>query len=139
MKFKSLHPNFKLPTKGTALAGAYDIYMPENGRLKPGQKARVPLGFSAEVPESHVALVLPRSSWGIRGLVLQNTCAVIDSDYRGEWIANLLWIDRLDEAWQQGDRLLQMLIVPVANVTPELAEELSETDRGAGGFGSTGK
>lgn len=138
MKFKSLHPNFKLPTKGTALAGAYDLYMPEFGSLAPGEGLKFTLGFMAEVPEGFVVLMLPRSGVGSKGLMLANTCGVIDSDYRGEWFVHLLNCGR-GMTWSPGDRLLQMLIVPVANVTPELADELSETGRGAGGFGSTGK
>lgn len=141
MKFKPLHPNFKLPTKGTALAGAYDIYMPEDGEIfgLAAHGVPVPLGFAAEVPEGHVALMLPRSGVGAKhGLALNNTCGVIDSDYRGEWVASLRLHNNEFLAWKAGDRLLQFLIVPVANVVPELSETLSDTSRGTGGFGSTG-
>lgn len=143
MKFKPLHPNFKLPTKGTEGAGAYDIYMPNPGTLNmrdfPNGRV-IPLGFAAEVPLGFVALILPRSGVGVRhSLALNNTCGVIDSDYRGEWIAAL----RLHNEggvlyWKAGERLLQFLLVPVAQVDFELIEELSESDRGSGGFGSTG-
>src|SRR5690606_26601830 len=135
-------PGFKLPTKGTALAGAYDLYMPEDGTIV-GQRATgvpVALGFAAEVPEGYVALMLPRSGVGTKhGLALNNTCGVIDSDYRGEWLATLRVHNDGFLAWKAGDRLLQFLIVPVANVVPELSETLSDTSRGTGGFGSTGK
>lgn len=143
MRFKALHPNFKLPTKGTEGAGAYDIYMPEPGAVNmkefPDGKL-VPLGFAAEVPPGHVALLLPRSGIGAKyNLALNNTCGVIDSDYRGEWLAAL----RVNSEggvlrWKAGDRLLQFLLVPVLQVDLELIEELSETHRGIGGFGSTG-
>lgn len=142
MKFKLLHPGFKLPTKGTAMAGAYDIYMPSHGQISYGGDygLKVPLGFAAEVPEGCVALILPRSGVGAnQGLELNNTCGVIDSDYRGEWVATLRLKNQDTLYWGEGDRLLQMLIVPVFNVTPVLASTLSDTTRGMGGFGSTGK
>jgi dUTP pyrophosphatase len=142
MKFKSLHPNFKLPTKGTAMAGAFDIYMPESGAFPSGlpEAVFVPLGFAAEVPEGYVALMLPRSGAGAKlGLELNNTCGVVDSDYRGEWVAALRTKNKDPISWLAGDRLLQILIVPVAQIVPELSDTLSDTSRGTGGFGSTGK
>lgn len=142
MKIKPLHPDFKMPTKGTEGAGAYDLYMPESGVVSAGLQVGIPikLGFAAEVPEGHVALLLPRSGKGAKeGLSLNNTVGVIDSDYRGEFIANV----RIRNpghtlVWEKGDRLFQMLIVPVAMVNLELADELDSTERGEGGFNSTG-
>lgn len=143
MKFKPLHPNFRFPSKGTEGAGAYDIYMPEGGALSmeafPNGRV-IPLGFAAEVPPGFVALILPRSGVGVvHSLALNNTCGVIDSDYRGEWKAALrLHSEGIVLHWGAGDRLLQFLLVPVAQVDFELVDELSESDRGIGGFGSTG-
>ena len=128
-----------MPTKGTDKAGAFDIYMPKGG-ICSGVVAKVPLGFAAAVPENHVALILPRSSVGAKHAVeLNNSCGVIDSDYRGEWFAFLRTKDGLSYEWRAGDRLLQFLVVPVANVTLELVDTLDTTERGSGGFGSTGK
>lgn len=139
MLIKPLHPNFSMPTKGTQLAGAFDIYMPEDGAIAWDESEKVGLGFAAEVPEGHVALILPRSGEGSKfGLELNNTCGVIDSDYRGEWIATLRTKNGEKYEWKQGQRCLQFLIVPVADVTLELTDELSSTKRGVGGFGSTG-
>lgn len=139
MKILKMHPNFIMPTKGTLLAGAYDIYMPTAG-IANKTPSFYGLGFAAEVPENHVALILPRSSVGAKyGLALNNTCGVIDSDYRGEWMASLVTNDIYPHQWQPGDRILQFLVVPVANITLELATELSDTARGSGGFGSSGK
>lgn len=142
MNIKPIHPNFRMPKRASNGAGGYDLFMPERGVVLDAwdRPALIPLGFSAEVPEGHVALLLPRSSYGIkRGLFLGNTCGVIDADYRGEWLASIrLREDEEPLEWFPGDRLLQMLIVPVA--TPELQEvdQLSCTVRGVGGFGSTG-
>ena len=128
-----------MPTKGSDQAGAYDIYMPQPGTAT-GATQFIGLGFATEVPSGHVALLLPRSSSGAKfGLELNNTCGVIDSDYRGEWKAAIKTKNGLPYPWLAGDRVLQFLIVPVANVTLELVESVEETDRGAGGFGSSGK
>ncbi len=127
-----------MPTKGTEYAGAYDIYMPESGYATDASNIH-PLGFAAEVPLNHVALLLPRSGAGAKyGLELNNTCGVIDSDYRGEWKAALRTKsgDRL--SWKAGDRIIQFIIVPVITPILELVELLGETTRGTGGFGSTG-
>lgn len=138
MQIKALHKDFIMPTKGTIYAGAYDLYMPSGGSIEPNGIAKVGLGFAAEVPINHVALLLPRSSSGGNGLELRNTCGVIDSDYRGEWIAKIQTKDGAPYSWNAGDRLLQFLIVPVLQVNLVLTDELSGTTRGAGGFGSTG-
>lgn len=137
MRFKKLHPLAQLPTQGSAAAGGYDLYMPEAGSAVQGGVTSVALGFAAEVPPGHVALLLPRSGAGSRGCSLVNTCGVIDADYRGEWIAKLEAKHRIFQ-WQAGERALQFILVPVATVIPAWADELSDTSRGTGGFGSSG-
>lgn len=138
MRIQSLHTGFIMPTKGSDQAGAFDIYMPEDGFVY-GTSTLVGLGFATEIPQGHVALLLPRSSSGSKfGLELNNTCGVIDSDYRGEWKAALRTKDGKLFSWQAGERVLQFLIVPIANVTLELVDSVDKTNRGTGGFGSTG-
>ena len=140
MNIKKLHPNFKMPTRGTDYAGGFDIYMPEKGSMMPGATYGqiVPLGFSAEVPVGYVALLLPRSSAGAKhGVSLNNTVGVIDADYRGEWMACLRLKNGLPYRWEAGERLLQFILVPVATPELNLVEELGTTARGEGGFGST--
>ena len=140
MNIKKLHPNFKMPTRGTDQAGGYDIYMPEKGSMMPGATygQMVPLGFAAEVPEGYVALLLPRSGAGAKhGVSLNNTVGVIDADYRGEWVACLRLKNGLPHRWEAGERLLQFILVPVATPELNLVEELGTTARGEGGFGST--
>lgn len=141
MNFKPLHKKFKAPTKGTDGAGAYDLYMPEAGHIEDfaGPKV-VKLGFAAAVPKGYVALLLPRSSTGFKfGLELNNTCGVIDSDYRGEWLASINTKSGEHFSWAEGARVLQMLIVPVAEVEINVVDSLDETERGEGGIGSTGE
>lgn len=139
MRIQSLHTGFIMPTKGSDQAGAYDTYMPEPGEAR-GASQIIGLGFAAEVPADHVALLLPRSGVGAKfGLELNNTCGVIDADYRGEWKVALRTKSGLPYSWNAGDRLIQFLIVPVAKVSFELTESLHETARSTGGFGHTGK
>ena len=138
MRIQSLHTSFIMPTKGTDQAGAFDIYMPEAGNYL-GTPLLAGLGFAAEVPTGHVALLLPRSSTGAKfGLELNNTCGVIDADYRGEWKASLKTKNGHPYSWNAGDRLIQFLVVPVANVKLRLFESVGHTLRGDGGFGSSG-
>ena len=141
MKFKQLHPDAILPTKGSEAAGGYDIYMPRMGSLNQYEKELFPLGFAAEVPPGYVAMILPRSGTGAKkGVELVNICGVIDSDYRGEWMAMLtLKKDHESFIFDKGERLLQFVLVPALSVQPEWADELSDTSRGEGGFGSSGQ
>lgn len=140
MRIQALHPNFVLPIKATDKAGAFDIYMPEAGAVSGHAGKLVGLGFAAEVPQGHVGLILPRSGVGAKhGLELNNTCGVIDSDYRGEWKASLKTKNGSAFRWEVEDRLLQFLIVPVADIRLEQVDSLNTTERGSGGFGHTGK
>jgi len=140
LNIKKLHPNFKMPTRGTEHAGGYDLYMPEAGVLMPGATygQMVPLGFAAEIPVGFVALLLPRSGAGAKhGVSLNNTVGVIDADYRGEWMACLRVKNGVPHRWEAGERLLQFILVPVGTTELNLVEELGTTNRGEGGFGST--
>jgi dUTP pyrophosphatase len=138
MDIKSLTTAFIMPTKASDKAGAFDIFMPAAGEVA-GESKLIGLGFAAAVPDGHVALLLPRSSSGAKhGLELNNTCGVIDSDYRGEWKAAMRTKSGIPFSWVAGERVLQFLIVPIANVTLTEVADLDETKRGEGGFGSTG-
>lgn len=139
MQIKPIHPNFIMPVKATGGSGAFDIYMPEAGYAN-GSSQLIGLGFAAKVPDNHVALLLPRSGCGSKhGVELNNTCGVIDSDYLGEWKAAIKTKSGLYYQWEAGERVLQFLIVPVAQVNLMLVDYLEATERGEGGFGSSGK
>lgn len=145
MQFKKLHPNFQLPSKGSDTAAGYDLFMPEAGHVnekvhETGEHHKlIGLGFSAYVPLGFAALILPRSGAGAKyGVELRNTCGVIDSDYRGEWMVAVKTKEGHEFGWAAGERLFQFILVPVANFTPTLVDELPTTERGVGGFGSTG-
>lgn len=139
MRITAMHNGYIMPTKASIGSGAFDIYMPIAG-IAIGTSQLIGLGFAAAVPIGYVALLMPRSSAGAKhGLELNNTCGVIDSDYRGEWKAAIKTKSGIAMPWYAGDRLLQFLVVPVANVTLEQVDNLDQTERGAGGFGSSGK
>lgn len=147
MNIQPLHPNFRLPVRGSERAGAYDLHMPEAGSIPPiwarddpAKPIKVKLGFAAEVPPGHVALLLPRSGTGAKHSVeLENTCGVIDEDYRGEWMAVLNTKNGEGFDWAAGDRVVQMVIVPVHTPVLNLVDDLTATARGTGGFGSSGQ
>ena len=145
MKIMPLVKEFIKPEYKTEYSAGMDIYLQEDVTLVIGADNVIHLGFAAEVPEGYAAILLPRSSVGMKGISLRNTAGVIDSDYRGEWIAHIVIDQNQDNAlldewhYKRGDRLIQCLIVPVKKVDIELTESISVTARGDGGFGSTGK
>ena len=145
MKIMPLVKEFIKPEYKTEYSAGMDIYLQEDVTLVIGADNVIHLGFAAEVPEGYAAILLPRSSAGMKGINLRNTAGVIDSDYRGEWIAHIVIDQNQDNAlldewhYKRGDRIIQCLIVPVKKVDIELTESISVTSRGNGGFGSTGK
>lgn len=132
--------NGQLPTKGTRGAAAWDLYARTDCKVIAGNPPMlVPLGFRVEIPDGYHAKVLPRSSTGLKTtLRMANSCGIIDSDYRGEV---MMIAEAVREDWHiaAGDRVAQMLIEKNEPVVLIEADELSDTQRGEGGFGSTGK
>lgn len=140
VKVKRLYDGAKLPTYGSDGAGCFDFYAPADNVLCTGEIAKIPLGIAMEVPKDHVLLIMPRSSIGFKTpLRMANSVGVIDSDYRGEISALYENQDVGDFYIAAGDRIAQGCIVPVPTVEFEEVDTLSETKRGIGGFGSTGK
>lgn len=145
MKIKPLCKNFIKPEYKKEFSAGMDIYLQEDTTLIYGIDNVVNLGFASEIPNGYVALLLPRSGTGIKGIGLRNTVGVIDADYRGEWIAHIKLDDikpRIEVpsnkvTFKRGERLLQCLILPYYKADIELTDTLSNTDRGTGGFGST--
>ena len=139
---KKLRENAVIPTYGSAEAAGADLYacLEETIVVAPGETVFVPTGLAMEVPKGCAGLVFARSSLGAkRGLVPANKVGVIDSDYRGEFFVALHNHGKQPQEIGHGERIAQLLIVPV--FTPGFTEvtELSDTQRGSGGFGSTGK
>ncbi len=142
VKVKKLHPNAVLPTYGSPEAAGADLYacLEEAVIIGPGETFFVPTGIALEVPKGCAGLVYARSSMGAkRGLAPANKVGVIDSDYRGEIRVVLLNHSKQPQTVEPGERVAQFIITPVLQPVYEEAQELSDTTRGAGGFGSTGK
>lgn len=142
VRVKKLHPNAQLPTYGSEYAAGADLYacLEEAVTIEPGEIFWVPTGIALEVPVGCAGLVYARSSMGAkRGLAPANKVGVIDSDYRGEIRVVLLNHSKQPQTIQPGERVAQFVITPVVTANFVEAEDLAETDRGIGGFGSTGK
>ena len=142
IRVKKLNPNAILPTYGSVEAAGADLYacLESPVTIEPGETVWIPTGIALEVPKGCAGLVFARSSLGAkRGLAPANKVGVIDSDYRGEFFVALHNHGKLPQEIGHGERIAQLLIVPV--FTPGFTEvtELSDTQRGSGGFGSTGK
>lgn len=139
---KLLNPRAKLPCYGSADAAGADLYALIDGpvTIAPGGTAKLPTGVAVAIPQGYVGLVCARSGMACkRGLAPANKVGVIDADYRGEVIVFLHNHGDVPQVVEDGDRVAQFVIVPylTARFTP--AEELDGTQRGEGGFGSTGR
>lgn len=164
IKVKKLHPDAVVPQYMTAGSAGFDLYAVEDYIIAPGESAKLPLGLSFEIPEGYVLYICMRSGIGLKTKLRQsNGVGVIDSDYRGEvsmMFDNISEDDGVPE-WmnikgekifggihktydygtyeiKKGDRICQGIISPIVQAIFTESDELSSTDRGAGGFGSTG-
>ncbi|MBY0555234.1 dUTP diphosphatase [bacterium] len=144
MKIKTW-PHFKgeLPSYQSAGASGFDVRAQLEGKaltLKKGERALVPTGLSFEIPLGYEIQARPRSGWAAKhGLSLMNTPGTIDADYRGEVKVILVNLGQEDVVIQDQDRCAQLVVCPIYQAQFELVSDLSDTERGAGGFGSTGK
>ncbi len=142
LKIKRLKANAKIPKRATNGSAGMDLYacIDESITLAPGQLVVVPTGIAIELPDNTCATFLyARSGLGVKhGICLSNGVGVIDSDYRGEICAGLCNVSDTPYVIEPDERIAQMVIAPV--LTPDIveADELSDTKRGEGGFGSTG-
>lgn len=139
---KKLRPGAKLPTFGSPEAAGADLYActPESVTIAPGETKFIPTGLAMELPIGYVGLIYARSGLACKqGLAPANKVGVIDSDYRGEFIVALHNHGNVERTVADGDRIAQLVVTPILMPQYIEAEELNETDRGIGGFGSTGK
>jgi dUTP pyrophosphatase len=135
---------FQPPVRGSEHAAGFDFYAPDRIKIKPGGSSEVHTNIIMEIPQGWFGLFLPRSSIGCQYHVrFANTAPVIDSDYRGEVVLKLITPNNSEGEMSigPGERFCQMLLLPApgAKVKVVTRDELSETGRGSGGFGSTGK
>ena len=141
LRIKKLNENAIIPTYGTEYSAGADLYnLPENTVIiKPHETVLIKTGIAAEIPEGYCGLIFARSGLATkRGLAPANKVGVIDADYRGEIMVALHNHSEAPATVDGGERVAQLAIVPFLKAKFEEADELSETVRGEGGFGSTG-
>jgi dUTP pyrophosphatase len=135
-----LRPEARLPTRAYAHDAGLDLYAVEGAFLAPGERASVRTGIAVAIPEGQAGLVLPRSGTAARnGIALVNAPGLIDAGYRGELQVLLLNTDRLEDfEVKPGDRIAQLVLIDVHTPAVVEVDELDESARGTGGFGSSG-
>ncbi len=142
VRFRRLqdNPDLPLPSRATPHAAGYDVRAAREVMLEPGDIVLVPTGLEMELPPGIECQVRPRSGLALRhGLTLPNSPGTIDPDYRGELKVIVQNLGRERVSLARGERVAQLVFARFETPAVEEAEELSATDRGAGGFGSTGK
>lgn len=142
VKIKRLNEMAEIPSRGSEEAAGYDLYaaISEPITIMPHQTVKVGTGLSFELPKGTFGAIFPRSGLATKqGLRPANCIGVCDSDYRGEYIV-AVHNDSDEPRWiEPGERIAQLVLLPYIPMTFEEVDELSDTKRGAGGFGSTGK
>ena len=136
----TLDEGAQMPTRGTERSAGLDFYAREGALIPPGDTVLVGTGVHMAIPAGYVGLCFPRSGLSTkRGLTLANCVGVIDSDYRGEVMAPLYnMLPHTARTVKAGERIFQMIVMRYPDVELEQVAELDETERGEGGFGSTG-
>ena len=144
IKIKKLHPDAIIPTYSKVGDAGMDLYCVSLEKTKQGYgdfNIEYKTGISLEIPKGYVGLIFPRSSISKSNLWLRNAVGVVDSGYRGEIICKFGYYKGLSTEsaeYKKGDRIAQLLILPYPQIEFEEVDSLSETERGTGGFGSTG-
>ena len=143
LKIKKVSDNAIIPKAATGGSAGMDLYscIDNDIVIKAGERVLVPTGIAIALPDnSYVAYIYARSGLAIKsGITLSNCVGVVDSDYRGEVKVGLINLSDKDYTVTPGERIAQMVIAPVIMPEIEEVDELDETERNAGGFGSTGK
>jgi len=137
IKIKLLHPDAVLPTYAHPGDAGLDLYALTDDEIKPQAIKRIDFGFALELPAGYMALTRDRSSFAKNGI--HNLGGVFDSGYRGEYNCTLMNLTQKTYQIKKGDKVTQLVIIPVAGAELEQADELNDTARKAGRFGSTGK
>ena len=141
VKIKKLDDNATIPTYGSSFSAGADLYACQQGSvtIEAGKTVLVHTGISMAIPEGYVGLIYARSGLATkRGLAPANKVGVIDSDYRGEIMVALHNHSDVAQTIESGERIAQMVFAPFMAASFDVCEELDTTERGEGGFGSTG-
>lgn len=139
IKLLRVSPNAKLPTKGTKGSAYYDLYAAEDVYLLSGGIWLVTTGWNIEVPEGWFLDIRPRSGLATKGITINNSPGDVDADYRGELKIILINLSGAAYVIHTGDRIAQCALMPIVESVFTEVSKLSETARGEGGYGSTGR
>lgn len=138
LKIKKLKEGAKLPSYAHRGDAGFDLYIPEDLTIQPGERLSIPLGLAIEIPEGHTGLLLDKSGLSHKH-GLKSFGGVIDAGYRGEFHVGIMNLSDKAYSFSKGDKIIQMLIMPVVHADIIESDELSESERGTGAFGSSGK
>ena len=142
VRFRRVSPLAHIPTRGSEKAAGYDLYaaIEEPVRIAPHETVKIDTGLQFEIPDGYFAAIYARSGIASKeGLRPANCTGVCDSDYRGKYIVALHNDSEHTRTVEPGERIAQMVVIPYLRVAFEEAAELTDTERGDGGFGSTGR
>ena len=142
IKIKKLTDKAKTPTRGSEHAAGYDMYadVKEDVQIKPHETVKIGTGLAMEIPDGYFGAIFARSGLAAKeGLRPANCVGVCDSDYRGEYIVAIHNDSEETRTITAGERIAQLVVMPYLPVTFDEVAELTDTNRGEGGFGSTGK
>lgn len=140
MKIKRMTENAIEPTRGSLEAAGWDLYCTEDIELEPAATALIGTGWAMEIPKGYFGAIFARSGLALKnGLRPANCVGVVDSDYRNEIKVALHNDSQYRQFIAKGNRIAQLILIPYNTVTLEEVDSLDETERGLGGFGSTGK
>ena len=139
LPIRFVRPTAEMPTRAHPTDAGLDLAACETTHIAPGVVTLVPTGIAVAIPEGHVGLLAARSSLAVKkAMTLANGVGVIDSDYRGEIKIPIIPLDGCHNLIQAGQKIAQLIILPIALPTVEVVSVLPESARGLGGFGSTG-
>ena len=140
LKIKKLNKDAIIPAYQTSLAAGFDLHSIEDCIIKPMERKLIKTGLAFEIEEGYEVQIRPRSGLAFKhGITVLNSPGTIDADYRGEIMVLLINLGSEEFEIKKGERIAQAVVSPVVQAEFEEVEELSQTKRGEGGFGSTGK
>lgn len=142
VKLKKLNQNAVIPTYGSPFSAGADLYacLEDTITIRPNETVLVKTGIALEIPEGYAGLIYARSGLASKkGLAPANKVGVVDSDYRGEIMVALHNHSMVEQQVEPKERIAQLVVTPFLSVSFEEVEELTDTERGSGGFGSTGR
>ena len=140
VKLKILNPDAIIPKYQTEEAAGFDLHSVEEKTVKAGEREVIKTGLAVALPKGYELQVRPRSGLALKnGITVLNTPGTVDSDYRGELMVILFNTSKEDFAVKKGERIAQAIIKEILQADFAVVEELDSTERGVGGFGSTGK